>query len=168
MRRISATIVLLGAFLDAPAWALRGVEPGASCDLAERIELQLGSNRLGSRPKNSDTPDRIFFDGKHLGHDVVISYSCRAEVVDSQIITAKLTHEHEARLTFAEFKGAVVAEYGDARKDADEPAISAMQDGPYQIGSPVHRFVSWVVGERVLSLMLSGEADSWVLSLHGP
>ena len=161
---ISALLVL-AIVVGAPASALRGVEPGATCQGAAKIEAELGSIQ------RRETPKSVWFDGQHLGHKVLIGYTCEAGVIVAQLISFKFTSEQEAMLSFADVKRSLTSDFGSASNDADPNTISAMQreSSTTQItGLPVQRFATWVIDQRVVSLMLSGRKDSWELIVQGP
>ena len=169
MQRLAIVVALLLAFLGAPALALRGVEIGAQCERVERIESDLGSSRRAPPPKDSQPPRFIFFTGTHHGHEALISYTCEAGSVVSQLITLTFQHEQEATLAFSEIKRLLVAEFGEPWKDVDEPTISEMQQDLFATGDlPVQRFALGAVDKRSIGLMLSGAKGSWELLVHGP
>ena len=164
MSHLIGAAVLASLLLAAPATALRGVQPGATCVQAEQVERKLGSKRHGS---SSSKDKRFFFDGNHLGQEALISYGCESRTVTKQLIAIKFADENEARVEFEDFKRALAADHGQPYKDADEPTISDMREDP-QFGLPVERFVVWVIEKRVITLMLSGQGSSWELVVQGP
>jgi hypothetical protein len=165
MNRTVGIAALMSLLVAVPAWALRGVQPGATCKQAGQVEGKLGSRSRGS---SSGNDEHLFFDGSYRGQDAVIAYNCQAGIVVSQLITIKFAHPEDARSTFADFKRALVADHGQPYKDADEPTISEMQKDSEQLGLPVERFVVWVFGKRVITLSLSGQGTSWELVVRGP
>jgi hypothetical protein len=163
-------IPILLAVSVTQAHALRGINPGAKCEMVEAIEVGLGSALKGADlPPGTTDPTMKFFDGRHLGHAAIISYRCHDGVVGFQIITTRFAHEEEARAAFSDFRDALITEFGAPTKDLDERVISQLREEiPTTGGGPLERFTSWVTGHRVVSLMLSGEHDTWEIIVSGP
>lgn len=162
LRVLLGLAVALGA---PPAWGLRGVVPGSTCEGAEKIESRLGSVRLGSLSA-ADEPIRVVhFDGSHEGHPARIAYICEAGAVVSQLINVRLAHERDATQAFSEIERALVSRLGEPSKDADEPAIARLQE---KTDAQVWRLTSWVIGARSVDLMLSKGDETWEIFLRGP
>ena len=74
--------------------------------------------------------------------------------------------EHEALAYFSDRHREFSEQLGPPHKDPDEPRIAEIADAT---GVPVRRFATWVLGERVVSLMLSPEDEKqWQVLISGP
>jgi hypothetical protein len=157
MKPVIVAAAMIAVLHAAPARALRGVDPGASCSHAEEVEKQLGSTRRTT----------WLFAGRHQGEDASISYTCRAGTVAAQLITIEQAHEEQARATFGDLKRALEADLGPPSKDIDEPTIAELNESTPNLDLPVERFAVWQKpdSKRVVTLVLSGRESIWKLSI---
>jgi hypothetical protein len=164
MQIVRLTSFALLVLMPGQSLALRGVAPGSPCSALHGIESALGSKLLGESPR--DTSISLFFEGRHRSQSSSISYTCESGAVVSQIISTEFNEEREAALFFSESSRELRAEFGEPHKDLDEPRTrQAEQD----LGVPVRRFTSWVIGARVISLMLTQESQArWQVVISGP
>ena len=162
-RFTTIAMLLLAA---APASALRGVEAGAPCAGLSEIEAALGSKLRGSSDEQKTGEANVYFDGFFHGKVASISYTCEAGAVERQIIDVRFADEHEALVYFSDRHRELSEQFGPPHKDPDEPRIAEIADAT---GVPVRRFATWVLGERVVSLMLSPEDEKqWQVLISGP
>jgi len=165
--KLSALLVVIGLVCVAqPATAFREIAPGARCESILEVETSLGATVRGSVPPAGTSDFKVRFSGEFHGEDAVIFYKCSAGVVARQLIQVQFEDEREATLFFSERRRELSDRFGPPTEYLDEPRISELRQ---DLGSAAQRFASWVLSERMISLMLSGgNGEPWQAWLKGP
>ena len=164
MRRALKFLFAVLLISPGPAHALRGIEPGESCESVLAAEASLGSEHVGTR--EIEDFSTLSFRGRYLTYPANISYVCRQGVVDTQSTILVLEGEGAAMSAAQAVLVGLTRELGVPTRDDGPETISATEPMLQDVEpTELHRFVVWERAEGLVALMFTRTEKGWSLAI---